>query len=106
MALQKACGGIVTEKFESHRQQNKLLFPALEKLLKGEENNSIDLIIVGTGPGSYNGSRIAIAAAQGLAIAYQCPVVAICSFLGTRLAAENELSYAIGDARRGSFFYC
>jgi len=75
---------IAQEEFESHRQQNKLLFPALEKVICAlPEKLAPDLIIVGTGPGSYSGSRISIAAAQGLAIAYHCPVVGLCSFLGT-----------------------
>jgi len=93
------------QEFESHRQQNKLLFPALESVLAElPENKSPDLIIVGTGPGSYSGSRISIAAAQGLAIAYSCPVVGICSFLGTHTMSQYTTAYAIGDARRDTYF--
>ena len=93
------------QEFESHRQQNKLLFPALESLLAElPANKSPDLIIVGTGPGSYSGSRISIAAAQGLAIAYNCPVVGLCSFLGTHTMSEHKTAFAIGDARRDTYF--
>ncbi|MEZ7957631.1 MAG: tRNA (adenosine(37)-N6)-threonylcarbamoyltransferase complex dimerization subunit type 1 TsaB [Rubritalea sp.] len=93
------------QEFESHRQQNKLLFPALESVLaKLPKNKSPDLIIVGTGPGSYSGSRISIAAAQGLAIAYSCPVVGLCSFLGTHTMSQHTTAYAIGDARRDTYF--
>ncbi len=96
---------IVQQEFESHRQQNKLLFPALEKVIAHlPEGTTPDLIIVGTGPGSYSGSRISIAAAQGLAIAYGCPIVGMNSFLGTHTLTENESAYAIGDARRDSYF--
>lgn len=96
---------IAQEEFESHRQQNKLLFPALKAVLKMLPKNKFpDLIIVGTGPGSYSGSRISIAAAQGLAIAYSCPVVGICSFLGTHTMSQHKTAYAIGDARRDTFF--
>lgn len=94
-----------THEFESHRQQNKLLFPALETVLAAlPGNQSPDLIIVGTGPGSYSGSRISIAAAQGLAIAYSCPVVGLSSFLGTSTMAEHSTAYFIGDARRDTYF--
>lgn len=97
---------IATEEFESHRQQNKLLFPALEKILSTLKADSLapDQIIVGTGPGSYSGSRISIAAAQGLAIAYQCPVAGLGSFLATPSVSETQNAIAIGDARRDSYF--
>lgn len=96
---------IAHQEFESHRKQNTLLFPSLESVLKQlPENKYPDLIIVGTGPGSYSGSRISIAAAQGLAIAYNCPVVGICSFLGTQTMSQHSTAYAIGDARRDTFF--
>ena len=104
MSLMLSSGEIYTEKFESHRQQNKLLFPALEELLKHKQGHAIDLIIVGTGPGSYSGSRIAIAAAQGLGIAYSCPVVGLCSFLATDTMKDQSTAFAVGDARRDSFF--
>lgn len=96
---------IAQQEFESHRQQNKLLFPALEKVIAHlPKDTTPDLIIVGTGPGSYSGSRISIAAAQGLTIAYGCPVVGLNSFLGTSTLLENDTAYAVGDARRGSYF--
>lgn len=96
---------LAQEEFKSHRQQNTLLFPALESALsKLPENQTPDLIIVGTGPGSYSGSRISIAAAQGSAIAYSCPVVGLSSFLGTSTMAEHQTAYAIGDARRDTYF--
>ena len=91
--------------FESHREQNKLLFPALEPVLAAlPKKQKPSLIIVGTGPGSYSGSRISIAAAPGLAIAYECPVVGLSSFLGTSTMATHPTAFAIGDARRDTFF--
>lgn len=99
---------IATEEFESHRQQNKLLFPSLDTILAHlrQRNKTPDQIIVGTGPGSYSGSRISIAAAQGLAIAYRCPVAGLGSFQATATFQNNENGhiYAIGDARRESYF--
>ncbi len=96
---------IAQHQFESHRLQNTLLFPALQAVLKSlPPQHTPDLIIVGTGPGSYSGSRISIAAAHGLAIAYSCPVVGICSFLGTPTLEKYQTAYAIGDARRDSYF--
>jgi len=96
---------LTQEKFQSHRQQNKLLFPALKSLITDLPSDApLDLVIVGTGPGSYSGTRISIAAAQGLAIAHSCPVVGLSSYLGTQTVSNNPISHAIGDAKRGSFF--
>lgn len=97
---------IAIEEFESHRQQNKLLFPALESILSElrKSNLTPDQIIVGTGPGSYSGSRISIAAAQGLAVAYSCPVAGLGSFLATSTLTDHPSAIAIGDARRDSYF--
>lgn len=105
IALLHSSGAVQLENFASHRQQNQLLFPPLASLLATlDPHESIDLIIVGTGPGSYSGSRIAIAAAQGIAVAHSCPVVGICSFLATPVSRENPLSLAVGDARRDCYF--
>ncbi len=94
-----------SECFESHRQQNQLLFAPLKKLLELiPEGEKLDLILIGTGPGSYSGSRISIAAAQGIAVAHDCPVVGQSSFLATRTWLAGNPSIAVGDARRGSYF--
>ena len=94
-----------SEYFESHRQQNQLLFSPLKKLLELiPEGEKIDLILIGTGPGSYSGSRISIAAAQGIAVAHDCPVVGQSSFLATATWLAGNPSIAVGDARRGSYF--
>jgi len=98
-------GGQIEQKnFESHRQQNQLLFEPLQELIESLGEQSIDTILVGTGPGSYSGSRIAIAAAQGLATVYGAKVIGICSFYCVP-SVDRENTIAIGDARRGSYFH-
>src|SRR5579859_5204754 len=61
-----------------------------------------ETIIVGLGPGSYAGTRIAISAAiglQGASGAKLCGYPSIC-------AIESDDDYvAVGDARRNSFFF-
>lgn len=39
--------------------------------------NSVDAVVVQTGPGSFTGLRIGIAAAKGFAVAFNIPIVAI-----------------------------
>lgn len=85
--------------FLAGRKPSATLWPALEEVMA--EVESLSAIVVGIGPGSYNGSRVGIAAAQGLALVHGCEVAPICSFEGVKLSGEAAL--AIGDARRGSF---
>ena len=95
----------VNASFESHRQQNQLLFPPLQALLDSlPAEQTLDAILIGTGPGSYSGTRIAIAAAQGIAAVHSCPVIGIASYFGIHSTLPQHDYLAVGDARRDSFF--
>ena len=62
-----------------------------------------DTIIVGLGPGSYAGTRIAISAAIGLRVASRAKLIGSPSICAIECEAPE---YAvIGDARRNSFFF-
>ena len=96
-------GGHVDERgFSSDRNHNALLFGPLDDLLG--DDRELDLVLVGSGPGSYSGTRVGIAAAQGVAIAMGCPAVAVPSLLAVPSVASGKPALAIGDARRGSFW--
>jgi tRNA threonylcarbamoyladenosine biosynthesis protein TsaB len=59
-------------------------------------------IVVGLGPGSYAGTRIAISAAIGLQLASNAELIGISSLCGIEC---DEAEYAVaGDARRQTFF--
>lgn len=89
--------------FTGDRSHNAGLFSPLQELLGSCGNQTIGLVLVGSGPGSYSGTRVGIAAAQGVAIAVGCPAVAVPSILAVPSVAGGEC-LAIGDARRGSFW--
>jgi tRNA threonylcarbamoyladenosine biosynthesis protein TsaB len=59
-----------------------------------------DEIIVGTGPGSYTGLRVAAATGIGLQLALRCPAFGCPSVLGY----EAVSYHVVGDARLGSIF--
>ncbi len=80
------------------------LFAALESL--GVKNYPIERIVVGLGPGSFSGIRVALAAAQGIALPGNLPVRGICSAwsVARQLAHVTRLGI-FADARRGDY-YC
>jgi tRNA threonylcarbamoyl adenosine modification protein YeaZ len=97
-------GHLEQREFTSDRSHNAVLFAPLQELLDGRGGVETGLVLVGSGPGSYSGTRVGIAAAQGVAIACGCPAVAVPSILAVPSAQGGAPCLAIGDARRGSFW--
>lgn len=89
------------ETFPSKRSLSADLFPVLWRLL--EPVGAVDRLVVGLGPGSYAGVRIAIAGAMGLQAVWGCELVGIPSVAALRGAGERY--QVIGDARRGTWYY-
>ena len=59
-------------------------------------------IVVGTGPGSFTGTRIGLAVAHGLALSLDLPVAGVSTLAA--LAAAAEHAFPVVDARRGEVF--
>lgn len=104
LAIIGADGLLEQRQFTSDRSHNGALFPFLEELLGPVKSHEISRVLVGSGPGSYSGTRVGIAAAQGVAIARGCPAVAVPSILALAPPDRGGPSIVIGDARRGSFW--
>ncbi len=104
LAIAGPGGRFEQREFSSDRSHNAVLFSPLQELLDSRGDAEIDLVIVGSGPGSYSGTRVGIASAQGVAIAFSCPAVAIPSILAVPSAQNGASCLAIGDARRGSYW--
>ena len=87
----------------SAQRHSASLFPALTRL--GLPRLKIRRIIVGIGPGSFSGIRVGIAAAQGIALAQEAPVIGICS--AWSIAAQFPHITRLGvfaDAKRREAF--
>ncbi len=98
-------GKIVCEKsFSSDRRHNAALFGPLGEIVEENGSGSFEVIFVGSGPGSYSGTRVGIAAAQGAALVAGCKAIAIPSILAVPEALTGESCIAVGDARRGSYW--
>lgn len=102
VCLVRADGTMEERLFRSDRSHNAALFAPLQELLAGA--GEIARVLVGSGPGSYSGTRVGIAAAQGIAIAMGCPAVAVPSVLAVEPIAAGHACLAVGDARRGSYW--
>ena len=91
--------------FTTGRGQGGKLFKALAEAMQTirAANGRLERIVVGLGPGSYSGVRQAIAAATGLAAATGARLVGAVS--AAALDVETGRYQAVGDARRGTFYY-
>ena len=87
--------------FANDRKHSGNFFENLQALLR--ESGNPELIVVGVGPGSYAGTRIAIATATGLQVATGARLLGISSLRAIETDAETYC--VVGDARRQSFFF-
>jgi len=87
--------------FASDRKHSGLFFANLERCL--ERFGHPERIVVGLGPGSYAGTRIAISTAVGLQAAAKAHLCGLPSFCA--MVTDVSEYAVIGDARRQSFFF-
>ncbi len=86
--------------WQSERNHDSYLFPALEQALaKLPDSSALDYILVGAGPGSYGGVRVALAAGVGIATVTGAKLVALESW--AQLADKDAC--VVADARRGGW---
>jgi universal bacterial protein YeaZ len=100
LALSTGNGVAFTRDWPNDRRNSGPFFQLLGEVIV--EHGTPDLIVVGVGPGSYTGSRIAISTGIGL----QASTGATLGGLPSVVGLSNEEDYvAIGDAKRSSFFF-
>jgi tRNA threonylcarbamoyladenosine biosynthesis protein TsaB len=78
------------------------LMPAVDEVLDaaGVERAAVDGIVVGEGPGSFTGVRVAAATAKGLSRALGRPLWAVSSLAAEALARDGApIRYVLFDAR-------
>jgi tRNA threonylcarbamoyl adenosine modification protein YeaZ len=83
------------------RKNSAAFFQNLDAVTK--KFGAPETIIVGLGPGSYAGTRIAISAAIGLRLSSGARLIGFPSICAIECDADEYC--AIGDARRKSFFF-
>jgi tRNA threonylcarbamoyladenosine biosynthesis protein TsaB len=85
----------------SERHHSAMIFKSLKLALEVLNGQSLGTIVVGAGPGSYGGVRVALAAADGLALYHGAHVVSLCSW--EAMPTEEENFRVISNARRNGW---
>lgn len=104
------CDGEVRERFEvAPRRHAELALPWAEALLAdaGVARSQLDAIAVGRGPGAFTGVRLAVAIAQGIALALDRPVLPVSTLaaLAMQAEADGDNILAAIDARMGEVYF-
>lgn len=101
--------GQVLERFEvAPRRHAELSLPWAEQLLAeaGIARSQLDAIALSRGPGAFTGVRLAIAIAQGIALALDRPLLPVSTLqtLALRAPADAPRVLACIDARMGELY--
>jgi len=90
------------------RRHAELLLPMCDDVLAeaGLARHALDAVAVGCGPGAFTGVRLAISAAQGIALALDVPVVPVSSLAALAMQApeDDAAILAVIDARMGEIY--
>src|SRR5260221_6327944 len=112
VAIRDGTGALLAHRFEAMmRGHAELLMPMVREAMTeaGVDFAALSLIAATTGPGSFTGIRVGLAASRGLALASGLPVLGVTAFDAIAAAvppselAGRSLLVAI-DSRRGDFF--
>lgn len=76
---------------EAERNHSSAIFQAVRQVLDSLEGRRLAEIVVGSGPGSYGGIRVALAVADGLSLVHGSRVAAFSSWNGLGIHAPAGL---------------
>ena len=101
--------GRVLERFEiAPRRHAELTLPWAEQLLAeaGIARAQLDAIALGRGPGAFTGVRLAIAIAQGIALALDRPLLPVSTLQTLAMQSPHDVTHALAsiDARMGEVY--
>ncbi len=92
------------------KTHSQTLMPLVEDMLKALDfdKKDLDYIAISSGPGSFTGLRIGMAAAKGLCMALDKPLITIPTLdvIAYGLGEKKGLVVPVMDARRGQVYYC
>lgn len=88
------------------RGQAEVLIPRIQELLKSKnlQLSNLDAVTVTLGPGSFTGSRVGLAAAQGISYAASIPCFGYSTLEIVSLCEEGKVAIGL-DSKRGDVFF-
>jgi len=97
---------------ESHwdpRRHAEIIGPMLAKVLATTDRSLVSRVVCGVGPGPYTGLRVGIAVARAVGLAWEIPVVGVCSLdaIAAAAAADGRFGDVLvaTDARRSEVYW-
>lgn len=106
---------IHVEEFDGVREHAEHLLPMIERVLQMSDCSlsQLDGIVLGRGPGSFTGLRVATSIAKGLAFAHNLPIYPVSSLLAIADEAYQQISpneaqayvLAVLDARMSEVYW-
>jgi tRNA threonylcarbamoyladenosine biosynthesis protein TsaB len=104
-----AAGDVTAAVLAGERAHACDLLPEVDRLLceRGLDLRALDAVVVGLGPGSYTGLRVACATALGLARGAELALVGVPSFEASAFSAlaPGEEGAVVQDARSGAVYH-
>lgn len=101
-------GNVVLEELPLHAPENydRILFGELDRLLKRHSwtLHQVDCFVAASGPGSFTGVRVCLAAAKGLAEVTGKPVVTVSNLKALASFGCRPYRLVVQDARRGEVY--
>ncbi len=111
MALETSEGHLFSRYNDVPLQHNAFLLPGIKAILEEAQRTlqDVDVIACSVGPGSFVGTRLAVAVAQGFGYALQKPLIAlnhleVMAESARRLYGLDEVLVAL-DAKMGAFYF-
>lgn len=106
IALRQPDGTVAARRLEVTGGVSAQLIPAIDALLasSGTRLDEIDTFGGVTGPGSFTGIRVGLAAIQGFAEVYGKPAVGVSRLAALASAGNGHLRAPVLDARRGEVY--
>lgn len=110
-ALRREDGRIFHQYTEDQKPNTELILPLVEQVLLDAEckRSALTKVAVSVGPGRFNGLRVGLSVAQGIALGVGCLLIPVCSL--SALAQVAQLEYGLEDvwvcidARMGGVYW-